>query len=178
MYVSNLGHCRDVHRQSIPQYVSENGYMTVQTAHGYSFVHRIVMKTWHPVVDMDHLTVDHLDHNKRNNSMYNLEWVTRNENLTRARNDRLSFEGEKQLDTSSEESTSVELRATGRKFNAYKGSNAHQFSFSCLLLDEAINWYKKNEPSVKNATEAQILKGISHSLSQGSQYAGYIWKYE
>ena len=36
---------------------------------------------------MDKLTVDHLDHNKRNNSVENLEWVTRAENMRRARAD-------------------------------------------------------------------------------------------
>lgn len=34
---------------------------------------------------MEQLTVDHLDHNKRNNSVDNLEWVTRAENMRRAR---------------------------------------------------------------------------------------------
>jgi hypothetical protein len=38
---------------------------------------------------MDNLTVDHLDHNKRNNSIDNLEWVTESDNKRRAVNDHL-----------------------------------------------------------------------------------------
>ena len=33
------------------------------------------------------MTVDHLDHNKRNNCISNLEWVTREENQERAQAD-------------------------------------------------------------------------------------------
>jgi hypothetical protein len=42
------------------------------------------MLTWRPTDDAENLTVDHLDHNKRNNSVDNLEWVTQEENLRRA----------------------------------------------------------------------------------------------
>jgi hypothetical protein len=42
-----------------------------------------------PTEDMDNLTVDHLDHNKRNNCIDNLEWVTESENKRRAVNDHL-----------------------------------------------------------------------------------------
>jgi len=38
---------------------------------------------------MDNLTVDHLDHNKRNNCVDNLEWVTDSENKRRAKEDHL-----------------------------------------------------------------------------------------
>jgi hypothetical protein len=37
--------------------------------------------------DAENLTVDHLDHNKRNNSLDNLEWVSEEENLRRAKAD-------------------------------------------------------------------------------------------
>jgi hypothetical protein len=45
------------------------------------------MLTWKPIDNADEMTVDHLDHNKRNNMLRNLEWVTREENLKRAKED-------------------------------------------------------------------------------------------
>jgi hypothetical protein len=45
------------------------------------------MLTWKPIPDAENLTVDHLNHNKRDNSLYNLEWVTQKENLRRAKED-------------------------------------------------------------------------------------------
>ena len=50
-------------------------------------MHRLVLLTWRPIPNAEDLTVDHLNHNKRDNSVNNLEWVTEEENLTRAKND-------------------------------------------------------------------------------------------
>ena len=41
---------------------------------------------------MEELSVDHLDHNKRNNALYNLEWVTVAENQRRAAEDYIPAE--------------------------------------------------------------------------------------
>lgn len=87
IYVSNMGHFMDEHKKIIPVKINQNGYVLIKTAYGYESGHRLVMKTWRPTSAMDKLTVDHLDHNKRNNSVDNLEWVTRAENMKRARED-------------------------------------------------------------------------------------------
>ena len=87
IYVSNMGHFMDEHKKIIPVKINQNGYVLIKTAYGYESGHRLVMKTWRPTSAMDKLTVDHLDHNKRNNSVDNLEWVTRAENMKRARAD-------------------------------------------------------------------------------------------
>lgn len=84
IYVSNMGHCRDNNKNSIPINISQSGYITIKTTNGFTSVHRLVLKTFRPTKDMDNLTVDHLDHNKRNNCLSNLEWVTKEENERRA----------------------------------------------------------------------------------------------
>ena len=87
IYVSNMGHFMDEHKKIIPVKINQSGYVFIKTPYGYNYSHRLVMKTWRPTAAMDKLTVDHLDHNKRNNSVENLEWVTRAENLKRAHED-------------------------------------------------------------------------------------------
>ena len=87
VYVSNMGHFMDEHKKIIPVKINQGGYVLIKTGYGYEIAHRLVMKTWRPTAAMDKLTVDHLDHNKRNNSVENLEWVTRAENMKRARAD-------------------------------------------------------------------------------------------
>lgn len=87
VYVSNMGHFMDEHKKIIPIKIAEGGYVGIYTNYGWVFAHRLVMKTWRPTANMESLTVDHLDHNKRNNSVENLEWVTRAENLARAEAD-------------------------------------------------------------------------------------------
>lgn len=87
IYVSNMGHFMDEHKKIIPVKINQSGYVVIKTSYGLERGHRLVMKTWRPTAAMDKLTVDHLDHNKRNNSVENLEWVTRAENMKRARAD-------------------------------------------------------------------------------------------
>lgn len=87
VYVSNFGHFKDKYKRPLAIKIDQNGYCKVKTYYNFQSCHRLVMKTWRPTGNMDNLTVDHLDHNKRNNSIYNLEWVTFEENQKRALND-------------------------------------------------------------------------------------------
>jgi hypothetical protein len=90
IYVSNKGRFRSRDKRDLPIQVKENGYCTVYCSgrvHRQMLAHRVVMLTWRPTANAENLTVDHLDHNKRNNSLDNLEWVSEEENLRRAKAD-------------------------------------------------------------------------------------------
>lgn len=91
VYVSTMGRVKNRSKELIPPKISNNGYITIFIPYLRKFVlvHRLVMLTWQPRSDAEYLTVDHIDHNKRNNSLYNLEWVSREENQRRAINDYL-----------------------------------------------------------------------------------------
>ena len=47
-------------------------------------VHRLVLETFKPHVNMDDLQVNHIDGNKLNNHLTNLEWVTGRDNISHA----------------------------------------------------------------------------------------------
>lgn len=92
IYVSTLGNFKDRHKRRLPIKINNQGYCMVKTEaphNCWKFAHRIVMLTWKPIPDAENLTVDHLNHNKRDNSVGNLEWVTRKENLARASRDQI-----------------------------------------------------------------------------------------
>lgn len=96
LYVSTEGRVKDKDKKFLKIYTSTKSYLCVKyfdEKYGVLktiFLHRLVLSTWRPREDMESMTVDHLDHNKRNNSLSNLEWVTRKENLERAEEDRIS----------------------------------------------------------------------------------------
>lgn len=51
--------------------------------HTYS-VHRLVLENFYPVDNMEELQVNHIDGNKLNNNLKNLEWTTPSENVKHA----------------------------------------------------------------------------------------------
>lgn len=92
LYVSNMGHVKNKSRADIAPKIMQNGYVVVHVGGSdprWILLHRLVMLTWKPTPEAEDLTVDHLDHNKRNNALSNLEWVTREENERRAAEDYL-----------------------------------------------------------------------------------------
>lgn len=87
VYVSNLGHFKDRYKRLLPVKINLGGYLVIKTEKGYISAHRLVMYTWRPIPNAENMTVDHLNHNKRDNSLKNLEWVDRSENQRRAYED-------------------------------------------------------------------------------------------
>lgn len=54
-------------------------------------IHRLVMLTWRPIDTDKRMTVDHKDHNKRNNHLSNLAWLTPEENVQKGLEDSIVF---------------------------------------------------------------------------------------
>lgn len=69
--------------------LDKDGYVKVcltspgKTRHRYS-VHRLMMENFCPKEDMKNLQVNHIDGNKQNNCLSNLEWCTCKENIQHA----------------------------------------------------------------------------------------------
>ena len=107
VYVSTLGNFKDRHKRRLPIRIdSKKGYCRVKTERGVPFAHRLVMLTWKPIPDAENLTVDHLNHNKRDNSLQNLEWVTAEENYRRAKEDLVPYD-----EVKAEVKTKVEIES-------------------------------------------------------------------
>lgn len=83
--VSNLGHVRNKRTGKIlkPQLNKEGGYQRVSINSRHRYVHRLVADTFFDG-EHDKLDVNHIDGNKRNNTLANLEWCTRKENINHA----------------------------------------------------------------------------------------------
>ena len=101
LWVSNKGHFRTAEKREVPIQIGNSGYCMVYCGgniHRHLLAHRVVMLTWKPTANAEHLTVDHLDHNKRNNAVNNLEWVSLEENQRRAEADLITVKVEGNAD--------------------------------------------------------------------------------
>lgn len=75
------------------------GYKTVTLRKRDNFpidylVHRLVMMAFNPVSGMDNLQINHIDTDKTNNHISNLEWCTQSENIIHAYKHGLFNQGE------------------------------------------------------------------------------------
>lgn len=160
LWVSNLGHIRNKSKANIAPKINRNGYCTVYvygSLNKYVLLHRIVMLTWRPTPEAEQLTVDHLDHNKRNNALSNLEWVTLEENRQRAVNDYINF--------------SLNSNIKGIVVNAPNIGMHHQLFLSTSLEEIAVIIDKLKKKKIANFSEEQFKNAINDLVS-GKNFLG------
>ncbi len=167
IYVSNMGHFKNEHKQDLPIKIhAKRGYVGVIVPHyGFKYAHRLVMLTWRPIPDAENLTVDHLDHNKRNNAVDNLEWVTEKENLTRANKDLYVECGSPVKATLVQ---TQESKPLPRKY--YRAGKKLVF----YTLEEAAQWCISQ--SGPDLTLERAMETIENKCKTNARYCGRNWK--
>jgi len=76
MYVSSLGHFKNKNKEDIYP-APQHNYLVFLINGKVVGAHIIVLKTFKPINDGNNYTVDHIDHNTRNNQLSNLRWMSR-----------------------------------------------------------------------------------------------------
>lgn len=79
-FVSNYGNVKHFDRIS-KQTVNGRGYLCVGIFQKTKNVHRLVAETFKKLPDFTNLVVNHIDGNKLNNRLDNLEWCTQRYNI-------------------------------------------------------------------------------------------------
>ena len=93
--VKSLGNDKSRKEKILKPQGTRLGYLQIMLCKGgerkMHQVHRLVLMTFAPCENMENLQVNHLDENKENNQLNNLEWVTCKENINHGtHNDRVA----------------------------------------------------------------------------------------
>lgn len=86
-YVSNLGRVKNAKGKVIKLQRNNRGYAIYSfndRGKNTLYIHHLVMEVYGPHRPAPNYQIDHIDGNKRNNCISNLEWVTPSENTRRA----------------------------------------------------------------------------------------------
>ena len=155
IYVSSLGHFKDEHKKSMPILINSSGYCSVETTYGIKAAHRLVLLTFRPIPNAEALTVDHLNHNKRCNELNNLEWVTKAENLERAKKDYINLNQE-YLDKKI-------ITLDGIRFNN---------------INDAVYWIAKKHNLSSDINLSVIKRRLISAINLQKEYFGRTWRYD
>ena len=167
VYVSNLGHFKDRYKRLLPVKINFGGYLVIKTEKGYISAHRLVMYTWRPIPNAENMTVDHLNHNKRDNSLKNLEWVDRSENQRRACEDIVNiFENPFDIENISSKNNIKKYRILDKDKNTLRKNLSLEETYNYLYnySNSHLNNFKDRNNIIKK------INSISKTKKMGELY--------
>ena len=167
VYVSNLGHFKDRYKRLLPVKINLGGYLVIKTEKGYISAHRLVMYTWRPIPNAENMTVDHLNHNKRDNSLKNLEWVDRSENQRRACEDIVNiFENPFDIENTSSKNNIKKYRILDKDKNTLRKNLSLEETYNYLYnySNSHLNNFKDRNNIIKK------INSISKTKKMGELY--------
>lgn len=167
VYVSNLGHFKDRYKRLLPVKINLSGYVVIKTEKGYISAHRLVMYTWRSIPNAENMTVDHLNHNKRDNSLKNLEWIDRSENQRRACEDIVNiFENPFDIENISSKNNIKKYRILDKDKNTLRKNLSLEETYNYLYnySNSHLNNFKDRNNVIKK------INSISKTKRMGELY--------
>lgn len=183
LYVSNMGNFKDKSKEDIKLVVEKGGYLQIPVCNNkqgkvkYLQAHRVVMETWCPKQNMwqDKLTVDHLDHNKRNNKTKNLEWVTRQENQRRAVADMVYDDKDALIQSLKDQirnlQNELEYAHSVKKIDVSIEGGQHFYSWQ-----EVKTFLAGKNSAYIHTPKTTMQKNIRKAAANNKPYCGFKWK--
>lgn len=98
--ISNLGRIKNKNNKILKPQKNPDGYLSIilyktnkykKTIIKNFRIHRLVLIAFRPVENMKKLQVNHIDHNRQNNNLNNLEWTTAKENCNRRKQKKIFY---------------------------------------------------------------------------------------
>lgn len=200
VYVSNFGRIRTLRtKEDVNIRINNSGYSIVFTDKGAEFVHRLVAYTWLGEKRNDSYNIDHINNNKRDNSVKNLRWVEKQVNneyssyvlaynsitVTEKEQPRPVQAVEKDEDLIQNQQASTQKRVAAMKrlledksglLEIYKSKN-NEFVAAFSSFTEARHYITMKAKIAYNGTQDNFNQKIMSALATKNTYMTFNWKY-
>lgn len=171
IYVSTFGNIKSKSKLiQATAVVNSSGYMSVRIVNletdncQYVQLHRLVLLTFKPIDNYKEMTVDHLDSNRRNCKLKNLEWVTEEENKRRAMEKFIPSIEAKEKNLSKKKEVHGPFYIYDTYGNKYK-----------TCIEAAIKTLKTYGFTTDELTVQQTASKIGECISHQNKYFGVFW---
>ncbi len=187
VWVSNQGNIKLIkNRENLNPRINESGYCMVFTELGVISVHRLVAYTWLGGKRNAKYDIDHINSNKRDNSVRNLRWVTKEINLEYAAYTQCKSLKETRPQTSAEEDEDI----MSILFNTTLLDEQRVAEFKTVLNEKKIelkcggkvvaNYDELVALKNKKASTAmemdKFMKRVLTAANTRCVYCGHLWK--
>ena len=185
VWVSSLGRVKLIKNKSLLEpRISKDGYCLVFTQKGPQSVHRLVAYTWLGEKRNEKYNIDHINSNKRDNSVSNLRWIEKNLNTEYAQYtlspidevDCIEREEEilnKAAEIDRDKKVGVALYELFKNKQVLLKINDTVIENYNQLHTFYVSYTKKNMP-----TKEEIFTRISTSMRTNTPYCGGVWEKE
>jgi len=171
VWVSTLGRVRLIKNKDflIPR-IDKNGYCVVFTEKGQQFVHRLVAYTWLGDKRNEKYNIDHINSNKRDNSIKNLRWIKIEINTQYAQYTQTQLDSIESIEKTEVESNQqkIDLLKHFQNQKVYICANNIYFS----SYSEICRFLRMpNTPPLK-----VFCKNVLKAIEKNTTYLGYVWE--
>lgn len=149
--ISNKGFIKNIQTKQIKKFYLKNGYQYISLEKKFYRVHRLVADAFLINDDLTKIYVNHIDGNKTNNNVLNLEYITPSNNVKHAIDNNL-------------------LKLSKKKICQYNKNN-----ILIKIYESIIDACR--ETNIDDGTICKVCKFYDSGEGNNKSAGGFIWKY-
>ena len=183
VWVSTQGRVRLIqNKEFLNIRINEAGYCVVFTNKGPQYVHRLVAYTWLGGKRNEKYNIDHINSNKRDNSIKNLRWIEVQLNTDYAKYTQTnlkmdSIESIEQTEDFIKEFNNDPNKSGNILLKLFTENKINLF-YNDTLVNEYQDILKAIKPGGKTPTKKDVFCHIAKAIRKTTPYGAVMWHFE